>query len=101
MDEPSLEQIDEFEQEVKRRGGQFNARRVDTDLLLSLLSMARECLLARNARPMLDGWRTGLERERDEARAEVAKLRAEVDHIKRTWSPCRVDGDPGQENENG
>jgi len=31
---------------------------------------------------------------------ECARLRAEIEHIKRTWSPCRVDGDPGQEHRN-
>lgn len=76
--------------------------------LPGLLEMARRTLAAEAECGRLREWQHAAQQESIATLAtyakdlkaqydKVTKLRAEIEHIKRTWSPCRVDGDPGQE----
>jgi hypothetical protein len=107
LDPLTLSDLDRIDEASAHRHSVHNGSglTLDRGTLESLLSMAREALLARDARPMLDGWRDGraicaacvkLAAEAIEPCPECATLRAENERLTREvdrLTHCHVCGD--------
>lgn len=77
----TLSDLDALEKMVRLQDSRGEMLALPQDDIAPLLALAREALLARDARPMLDGWRDGLERERNEAVKAHADLFALVQRL--------------------